>query len=144
MLNAIKALWRWLTDENWQRRHFVLSPFGIAAATLLVTHLRDKELRPPIAYFDELAVFVSISAVLYGMAAVIVELIGGKAVFYTLSQIGKAMRAVKEQHRAEFIEQMRADPEFRAEVLAEVKTNGHRRHRRRLRSDAPVDDEETR
>ena len=141
MLNAIKALWRWLTDENWQRRHFVLSPFGIAAATLLVTHLRDRELRPPVAHFDEMAALVSIRAVLYGMVAVIVELIRGKAVFYTLSQIGKAMRAVKEQHRAEFIEQMRTDPEFRAEVLAEVKPDGRHRHRRRLRPTAPVDDE---
>ena len=141
MINTIKSLWRWLTDENWQRRHFVLSPFGIAAATLLVTHLRDKELRPPIAHFDDMAALVSISAVLYGMVAVIAELIGGKAVFYTLSQIGKAMRAVKAEHEAEFIERIRTDPEFRAEVLAGVKMNGHRRHRRRLRTDAPVDDE---
>ena len=141
MLNAAKALWRWLTDENWQRRHFVLSPFGIAAATLLVTHLRDRELRPPVAHFDEMAALVSISAVLYGMTAVIIELVGGKAVFYTLSQIGKAMRAVKAEHEAEFIERIRTDPEFRAEILAGIKPNGHRRHRRRLRPAALVDDE---
>ena len=145
---------------------FVLSPFGIAAATLLVTHLRGEEFRPPIAHFDEMAALVSISAMLYGMVAVIAELIGGRVVFYTLSQIGKALRAVKAEHEAEFIEKMRTDPAYRAEVLdgvteheaeiiekirtdpkyranilAGVETDGRRRHRRRLRSTASVDDE---
>ncbi|MCE2500463.1 MAG: hypothetical protein J4G13_06330 [Dehalococcoidia bacterium] len=76
MVNAIKSLWRWLTDDNWQRRHFVLSPFGIAATTLLVTHLDDAANRPPIAHFDEMAALVSISAVMYGMVAVLVESLG--------------------------------------------------------------------
>lgn len=88
-----------------------------------------------------MAALVSISAVLYGMAAVIVELIGGKVVFYTLSQIGKAMRAVRAHHRAEVIEQIRTDPEFRAEVLSGVKPDGRHRRRRRLRPAAPVNDE---
>ena len=158
-------MWRWLTDGNWQRRHFVLSPFGIAATTLLVTHLRGEEFRPPIAHFDEMAALVSISAVIYGMVAVIVELIGGRAVFYTLSQIGRAMRVVKAEHEAEIIEKIRTDPEYRAEVLAGVpeheaeiiekirtdpeyraevlagvETDGRRRHRRRLRPAASVED----
>ena len=143
MLNAIKSLWRWLTDENWQRRHFVLSPFGIAAATLLVTHLRGEEFRPPIAHFDEMATLVSISAVLYGMAAVIVELIGGRVVFYILSQIGRALREVKAEHEAEVIEKIRTDPEYRAEVLAGVELDGRNRRRRRrhLRPTASVQDE---
>ena len=58
--------------------------------------------------------------------------------FYTLSQIGKAMRAVKEYHRAAVIEQIRTDPEFRAEVLAGVEPDERRRHRRRRRLAKPV------
>ena len=141
MLNAIKSLWRWLTDGNWQRRHFVLSPFGIAAMTLLVTHLRGEEFRPPIAHFDEMAELVSISAVLYGMVAVIAELIGGRAVFYTFAQIGNALRAIKAEQEAEFIKRFHEDPEFRAKVHAGVETDGRRRHRRRLRPTDSVDDE---
>ena len=133
MVNAIKSLWRWLTDENWQRRHFVLSPFGIAATTLLVTHLRDTSNRSPIAHFDEMAALVSISAVMYGMVAVLVESLGGKLVFYILSQVGKAMRAVKAEHEAEVIERIRTDPEYRAEVLAGVESDGRSRRRRRRR-----------
>ena len=133
MVNAIKSLWRWLTDDNWQRRHFVISPFGIAATTLLVTHLDDAANRPPIAHFDEMAALVSISAVLYGMVAVLAESLGGKAVFYTLSQIGKAMRAVKAEHEAEVIDRIRTDPEYRAKVLAGVEPDGRSRRRRRRR-----------
>ena len=142
MLNAIRSLWRWLTDGNWQRRHFVLSPFGIAAMTLLVTHLRGEEFRPPIAHFDEMAALVSISAVLYGMVAVIAELIGGRAVFYTFAQIGNALRALKAEHEAEIIEKIRTDPEYRAEVLAGVEPDGRSRNRRRrrLRPTASADD----
>ncbi len=51
--------------------------------------------------------------------------------FYILSQVGKAMRAVKAEHEAEFIEKVRTDPEYRAEVLAGVKPSGHARRRRR-------------
>ena len=139
----MRSLWRWLTDDNWQRRHFVLSPFGIAATTLLVTHLRDEANRPAVAQFDEMAALVSISAVLYGMVAVLVESLGGKTVFYILSQVGKAMRAVKAEHEAEFIEKMRTDPEYRAEVLAGVKSDGRNRRplRSRRLSAGPVDDE---
>jgi hypothetical protein len=138
VVNAIKSFWRWLTDDNWQRRHFVLSPFGIAATTLLVTYFRDEANRPPIARFDDMAGLVSVSAVLYGMVAVLAESLGGKVMFYTLSQIGKAMRAVKEYHRAAVIEQIRTDPEFRAEVLAGVEPDERRRHRRRRRLAKPV------
>lgn len=134
----MRSLWRWLTDDNWQRRHFVLSPFGIAATTLLVTHLRDEANRPPIAHFNEMAALVSISAVIYGMAAVLVESLGGKLVFYILSQVGKAMRAVKAEHEAEVIERIRTDPEYRAEVLAGVETDGRGRRRRRRRLANPV------
>ena len=133
MVNAIRSLWRWLTDENWQRRHFVLSPFGIAATTLLVTHFRDAANRPPVAHFDEMAALVSISAVLYGMLAVLAESFGGRIMFYTLSQIGKAMRAVKAEHEAEVIERIRTDPEYRAMVLAGVEPDGRSRRRRRRR-----------
>ena len=139
----MRTLWRWLTDDNWQRRHFVLSPFGIAATTLLVTHLRDTSNRPSITHFDEMAALVSISAVLYGMAAVLAESLGGKVMFYTLSQIGKAMRAVKEQHEAEFIDKYHTDPEFRAKVRAGTNHTGRNRRplRSRRRPAGPVDDE---
>ena len=88
-----------------------------------------------------MAALVGISAVLYGMAAVLAESLGGKIMFYTLSQIGKAMKAVKEQHRAEFMEQIRTDPKFRdevAKIMDDVEPAG-RRHRRRHLAD-PVDD----
>ncbi|MCE2500464.1 MAG: hypothetical protein J4G13_06335 [Dehalococcoidia bacterium] len=43
------------------------------------------------------------------------------------------MRAVKAEHEAEFIEKMRTDPEYRAEVLAGVEPDGRSRRRRRRR-----------
>ena len=86
-----------------------------------------------------MAALASISAVLYGMAAVLTESLGGKVMFYTLSQIGKAMRAVKAEHEAEFIEKIRTDPGYRAEVLAGVETDGRGRRRRRRRLANPVD-----
>lgn len=96
-----------------------------------MTHFRDEGNRPVIAHFDEMAALASISAVLYGMIAVLAESLGGKVMFYTLSQIGKALRAVKAEHEAEFIEKIRTDPEYRAEVLAGVETDGRSRRRRR-------------
>ena len=131
MMKFFRSLWSWLTDDNWQRRHFVLSPFGIAATTLLVTHFHDAGNRPVIAHFDQMAALASISAVIYGMAAVLTETLGGKTVFYILSQVGKAMRAVKAEHEAEFIERYRTDPEYRAMVQAGVKPSGRARRRRR-------------
>ena len=107
-----------------------------------MTHFRNDANRPAIGHFDEMAALVGISAVLYGMATVLAESFGGKIMFYTLSQIGKAMKAVKEQHRAEFMEQIRTDPKFRdevAKIMDDVEPAGRRRHRRRHLAD-PVDD----
>ena len=70
---------------------------------------------------------------MYGMVAVLVESLGGKLVFYILSQVGKAMRTVKAEHEAEVIERIRTDPEYRAEVLAGVESDGRSRRRRRRR-----------
>ena len=107
---------------------------------MLVTHYSDEASRPPISHFDEMAGLVSISAVLYGMVAVIVEVTGGNIMFYILSQAGKAMRIIKAQHRKEFIEQYHNDPEFRAEVRAGTKDMRQNRPQRRAlrRSADPV------
>ena len=97
--------WRWRLRRrarrfsyNWQLLHFAATPFGIALTTIVTTHLRFPAARPAIANFDGMATLVSISAVYYGMAAVVVEL-GGRIVFWALAQWQKDREAARRERR---------------------------------------------
>ena len=97
--------WRWRLRRrarrfsyNWQLLHFAATPFGIALTTIVTTNLRFPTVRPAIANFDGMASLVSISAVYYGMAAVMVEL-GGRIVFWALAQWQKDREAARRERR---------------------------------------------
>ena len=77
-----------------------MSPFGIAFTTWLVTRWRTGS-----ADFDELANFVSISAVIYGGSAVAVDLLimgGAKSVFYGIATIIKLLDGCQNQDLLDF------------------------------------------
>ena len=83
---------------NWQLLHFAATPFGIALTTIVATHSRHPTVRPAIANFDGMASLVSISAVYYGMIAVVAEL-GGRTVFWALAQWQKDREAARRERR---------------------------------------------
>lgn len=91
------------------------SPFGIALITLAVTYYLNY--RPPIDHFGEMAHFASISAVIYGMFAVIAETIGGSVMFYTMYMIGKAIRKIKEENDQRAVQRVNSNPALQNLVL---------------------------
>ena len=105
----------WLAKDNWQRRHFAATPFGIAFTTLAVTHCQG--FRPPIDHFGVMANFASISAVIYGLLAVIAELVGGEIVFYTMMMAGKAWRKIKEENDERAVQRVNSNPALVARIL---------------------------
>ena len=91
------------------------SPFGIAFTTWLVTRWRTGS-----ADFDELANFVSISAVIYGGSAVAVDLLimgGAKTVFYGIATIIKLLDERKADKRAEAVRLVSNDNALFEQVL---------------------------
>ncbi len=117
--------WRWRLRRrarrfsyNWQLLHFAATPFGIALTTIVTTHLRYPTVRPAIVNFDGMATLVSISAVYYGMAAVVVEL-GGRIVFWALAQWQKDREAARRERR-------RRSARDRAAGRAEGRAEGQR------------------
>ena len=97
--------WQWRlrrgfrrVSYNWALFHFATTPFGVAVATILVTHLRDTTVRPAITNFDGMTSLVSISAVFYGMSAVTAEL-RGRIVFWALAQWQKEKDAARRERR---------------------------------------------
>lgn len=97
--------WRWRLRHrarrfsyNWQLLHFAATPFGITLTTIVATHLRYPTAGPAIVNFDGMASLVSISAVYYGMIAVVAEL-GGRAVFWALAQWQKDREAARRERR---------------------------------------------
>ena len=91
------------------------SPFGIAFTTWLVTCWRTGT-----AEFDELANFVSISAVIYGGLAVATDLLimgGAKVVFYGIATIIKLLDERKADKRAEAVRLVSNDNALFEQVL---------------------------
>ena len=106
---------RWFASDKLLRLHFLASPFGIALTTWLVTRWRTGS-----ADFDELANFVSISAVIYGGLAVAVELLimgGARVVFYGIATIIKLLDERKADKRAEAVRLVSNDNTLFEEVL---------------------------
>ena len=80
--------------------------------------MRHPTVRPAIANFDGMASLVSISAVYYGMIAVVVEL-GGRIVFWALAQWQKDREAARRERR-------RRSARDRAAGMAEGRAEGQR------------------
>lgn len=80
--------------------------------------MRFPAVRPAIVNFDGMASLVSISAVYYGMAAVVVEL-GGRIVFWALAQWQKDREAARRERR-------RRSARDRAAGRAEGRAEGER------------------
>ena len=63
----------WWDEMRWLRRHVAVAPFGVFAATMLLTLYREQWIWPGPAGWDRAAGLVDLGAVFYGMAAVAVE-----------------------------------------------------------------------
>ena len=103
--------------DNWQFRHAITSPFGITLMTWLITYFASEDYRPVYRHLNEAADFIDASALIYGMLAVLMELIGGRIVFWALEQWKKGKDAINSELR-ESREMMVA--EVREDVLAEI------------------------
>ena len=99
-------------SSRWFRRHAILAPFGVSAITWLLSwseigHYRWWD-KPELA-----SSLVDLGAVLYGMAAVLME--GGvNMVFWALEQREKRRKKLREEMRAEAVETLLADMRAKA------------------------------
>ena len=82
-------------SERWLRRHALAAPFGVFAATALLTYLYTQGEAQPRALTQTAAGFVDLGAVLYGMAAVIIEK-GITLMFWALEQRQKRQKAFRD------------------------------------------------
>ena len=78
------------------RRHALAAPFGVFAATALLTYLYTQGEAQPRALTQTAAGFVDLGAVLYGMAAVIIEK-GITLMFWALEQRQKRQKAFRDE-----------------------------------------------
>ena len=120
--------------DNWQFRHAIISPFGVVATTFLVTHFASENYRPVHRHLDDAKDFIDASALIYGMSAVLMELIGGRVVFWALEQWKKGKEAYEAEARErqeayeaearERQEALEAEVQERQEaIIAEVREN---------------------
>ena len=64
---------QWWAERRWLRRHTMAAPFGIFAATMLLTLSLEQWQWPGPAGWDRAGGLVDLGAVFYGMTAVAVE-----------------------------------------------------------------------
>ena len=107
-------------NARWIRRHALFAPFGVFAATAALAYLTDPGQREIPALVDSAGALVDLGAVLYGMAAVLIER-GIKAMFWALEQREKWRNAFREEGRAEGY--ATAQKEF-SERLRDAQKNG--------------------
>ena len=103
-----------LWERRWLRRHAIAAPFGIFAATLLLTYWTEHGQWQPPAGLDAAARMVDLAAVLYAMVAVLVER-GARLMFWALDERRKWRAKAREEGRAEGLAEGHA--EGRAEGL---------------------------
>ena len=114
-------------SERWLRRHALAAPFGVFAATALLTYLSAQGQ----AQFSELtqtaAGFVDLGAVLYGMAAVLAEK-GVTLMFWALEQRQKRQKAFRDaiasEIRQDVVAQTERDVFARLESVADENGDG--------------------
>lgn len=93
-------------ERRWLRRHAVIAPFGIFAATLLLAIRAGRW--DGWGSLELAANLVDLGAVLYGMVAVLVE--GGiKMVFWALEERRKMIKAREEMGGAKTIARLMAE-----------------------------------
>ena len=82
-------------SERWLRRHALAAPFGVFAATALLTYLYTQGQAQPRELTQTAAGFVDLGAVLYGMVAVVIEK-GITLMFWALEQRQKRQKAFRD------------------------------------------------
>lgn len=83
-------------SERWLRRHALAAPFGVFAATALLTYLYTQGQAQPRELTQTAAGFVDLGAVLYGMVAVVIEK-GITLMFWALEQRQKRQKAFRDE-----------------------------------------------
>ena len=63
----------WWDERRWLRRHIAVAPFGIFAATMLLTLHLEQWIWPGPEGWDRAGGLVDLGALFYGMAAIAVE-----------------------------------------------------------------------
>ena len=97
----------WWDEIRWLRRHALLAPFGVFAATLLLTWQMEQWQWHGGSSWALAVTLVDMGAVLYGMAAVAVERSVKLMFFWAWDQYKKARAQVREEGRKQGIEQGR-------------------------------------
>ena len=111
-------------SERWLRRHALAAPFGVFAATALLTYLYTQGQAQPRELTQTAAGFVDLGAVLYGMVAVVIEK-GITLMFWALEQRQKRQKAFRDEIasevRKDVVEQIERDFIERIVPFAEEK-----------------------
>ena len=88
----------WWADRRWLRRHAVAAPFGVFAATMLLTLYLEQWQWPGPEGWDRAAVLADLGAVCYAMAAVAVER-SIRFMFWAWEQHKKVRAQLREEGR---------------------------------------------
>lgn len=105
----VRWLLNWLDNEDWQRRHFMLAPFGITAMVFLLTHYYECDSRPVWKNLDKSTDYVELGTVLYGAFAVVV-LEGGLQMFYFFAKRRRDLNNAQAEFAADMINLSNAEP----------------------------------
>ncbi len=108
-------------ERRWLRRHAIVAPFGIFAATLLLTYWTEHgQLQLP-SSLDPAAHLVDLAAVLYAMVAVLAER-GARLMFWALDERRKWRAKMRSEARAEGLAEGRAEGHAEGRAEAEAAT----------------------
>ena len=94
----------WWAERRWLRRHVAVAPFGVFAATMLLTLYREQWQWPGPAGWDRAAGLVDLGAVFYGMAAVAVAR-SIRFMFWAWEQHQKVRAQLREEGRQEVLKE---------------------------------------
>ena len=99
---------QWWEERRWLRRHAMAAPFGIFAATMLITwYVEQGQWQGP-ASWRVAGSLVDLGTVFYAMAAVVVER-SIRFMFWALEQHQKWRARMREEGRAEGVAVGRAE-----------------------------------